>query len=708
MLRLPDNILIFDCETTGLWPWPTALRKKQGIAPDRPFLFQFGNMDGDAVSFRAKVNPYTRQVSYYKIQDELRWFRKVVRNPDMQVVCHSARFEHAMTIQHDIRAKWNCKIHDTRIMARLANPTNEPTYGLKPLAKKYLDVDDEDLHALKAELQRARRSAKAKGWTIATSQTHGHHPAEADYWLPELKDFVNTYGIMDVVPRTLGMFLFYHKLFDRNKKFGGKLWSVYKWELRTMRTAMAMERYGMTYLSDAGKGLRKIYLNYMKEHRRAIDRMGYKGLNLQSPKQMQELFIDGLGYETTAFTKGGKREDPKPKIDAEQLMAWARGSAAGADVDGDADDGCKLSRHCLEWKAGKKVIEYIESYDFFKCRRPDGSTLLHPAWDSAGARTGRFSCHDPNTQQIASAETSRRHSHIRARQRECFGPRPGYVWYMPDYSQIEVWAFAFEANEETMKASLLSGSDFHLSTANSAWGSRKDFCTCGRWKEVLQEMRRNKKFILVWDDEKQHHKKGCLIKWWRQRAKMILFSRLYGGGVGKIAFLIRCSKKQARKFIEEFNENLPGVSMYMERVIQQVRDTGTLTNLFGREYPIDRDLAYKAVNYQIQGSCAEIMKRAIVRVNSHLIEEYPGEWNWVQDDDGDWFEDYDGSHVCGTVHDEMINEIKLEDHSKQLMREIISLMQVDSKIIPNLPVPLPVGMKWTTTNWSEAKEISLH
>lgn len=702
MLKFSNNTLIFDTETTGLWPWPSALRQRLGIYPDRPFMFIFTNLDGDTVSFRAEVNPHTRQVRYNKVQAELRWFKKLVSNPDMRVVMHHARFDKAMTIQNDIRANWQCRMHDTRIMARIANPTNEITYSLKPLAKKYLGIGDEDLLALKRELGRARRIAKAKDWAIATKETHGQHPAEADYWLPDLRSLVKTYGEMDG-PRTAGLYRFYQKIFDHNKKFGGRLWEVYNWELRTMRTAMDMERVGMTYLSEAGQDLKKHYADYMRSHRRSINWMGYKNLNLQSPKQMVELFIDKLGYEAEHETKGGKFENPQPKIDAEQLMVWARGSAAGADVDGDAKDGCKLSRHVLEWKAGKKVIEYIDSYEFFKCVRADGSALLHPAWDSAGARTGRFSCHDPNTQQIASAETSRRHSHIRARQRECYGPRPGYVWYMPDYSQIEVWVFAFEANEASMKEALLSGSDFHLSTARAAWHDRNDFCTCGRWKEVEQEMRRNKKFILVWDIEKTKHKKGCLIKWWRQRAKMILFSRLYGGGVEKIAFLIRCTKREAKRFIAEFNTNLPGVKTYMDDTIQRVRDTGVLVNLFGREYPIDRNLAYKAVNYQIQGSSAEIMKRAIVRVDEHLVKSYPG--TWTRDEEG--YEDYLGSRVIGTVHDELISEIHKHDHSKRLMREIISLMQRDSHVVPNLPVPLPVGMKWTTTNWSEAKEIAL-
>lgn len=701
MLKLPGNTLIFDEETTGLWPWPTVYRKKHGIYPDRPFLFIFTNLDGDTVTLRAEVDPYTRQPDYRPIKDELRWFKRIVADPSARVVCHLAKFEYAMTIQADIRAEWNCHIHDTRIMARVANPTMEQSqdYDLKKLAKRYLKIDNDDQIALKRDLASARRIAKAKGWTIATKESHGKQPSEADYWLPELRELVENYGGMDGL-RTAGLYQLYRQIFDRNKKFGGRLWEVYRWELRTMRTTIEMERVGMTYWPKAGLDLKNMYRRLMDEHRAGMKTLGYGDLNLQSTKQMQRVFIEEKGYTTIRKTK-----KENPKIDNDQLMLWARGSVESDDIDHDAPDGDKLARHALEWKAGKKVIEYLDSYRYFMCRRSDGSYAVHPSWDGAGARTGRFSCKDPNAQQIASKNTWRRHSHIHPRQREAFGTRPGYFWYVPDYSQIEVWVFAFDAREEAMMKALLSGSDFHMMTGRSAWyeNNKKDFCACGRWAEVEQEMRRNKNYVLVWDVEKPLHKKGCRITWWRQRAKSLLFTRFYGGGIDKVAQLIRCSRKEAIKFIDQFNEGLPGVANYMEETVQRVRDTGKLINLFGREYQIDRDKAYKAVNYQIQGSSAEIMKRAIVRVNEHLLNDYPGEW--TRDEDGN--DEYLGSHVIGTVHDQLLAEIHPGDHSKQLMREVIKLMQADSHVIPNLTVPLPVKMEWTAGSWPDAGEITL-
>lgn len=675
MLALPDKLLFFDTETTGLFPYPTEARRRLGIAPDRPFMFQIGNSDGDVVVFRGSVHPKTRAVRYDKCQSELKWLREQISNPRMRVVMHEALFEQRMTAQSDLGFQWHCKIDDTKIMARVAN-SDEMSYRLKDLSAKYCGMDRDDERALKKAVAGARRRAKKRGWATASRETHGKGSAYADYWLPELDMLVREYGSLDVV-RTILLFRLYRDALQKNTRNKGRLQEIYDWERQTLRTCRRMERYGMTYLDKTGLELKTFYGNYMREHRSKIETLGYPDLNLQSPVQMTKVFITDMGRTTEHKTKGGKKSLPKPKIDAEQLMAWARGSNAGADVDGDGPDGCTISRSILEWKAGKKVIEYLDSYEFFRCRRLDGSSVLHPAWDPGGARTGRFSCHDPNLQQIASAETSRRHSHIRARQREAFGPRPNYLWYMPDYSQIEVWAFAFVAKEQSMIEALLSGLDFHLSTAAAAWGHRKDFCTCGVDRHWFQKLPR------------EVHKKGCLIKWWRQRAKMILFSRLYGGGTKKIAFLIRCSLAEAQEFIEDFNDNLPGVKRYMDDLVEEVRETGRLVNLFGREYPIERDRAYKAVNYMIQGSCAEILKRALVRIDRYLEETYD-----------------DRSHLVGTVHDEIVLEILHNHHSVSLMKKIISLMQYDSARIPNLTVPLPVGMKMTTTHWSAAKEVT--
>lgn len=634
------------------------------MASDRPFIFTIANLDEKAAGWRADVDPLTRGVSYRRVQKELRWLKAFVANPKNTVVMHEAPFDINMT--RVLGFEWNCRIEDTKSRARVLNPLEE-AYGLKPLCEKYFDWPTDDLAELKAELTRARSAAKKKGWAVATQETHGNDPSLADYWLCDPKKSMR-YGMQDAL-RTICLFQMQQQLFDELKAAGRRVHEIQEWEQKLIPVVVEMDRYGMTYRRSVGQKLRKHYSDYQKEQRRVIAKLGYPDLNLQSPKQLVSLFCGKLGRETRMWTKGGKKQGPQPKIDSEQLMYWARGSQMGADIDGDGPDGCKLSRALLEWKAAKKNIEFFESYEFFSCRRKDGSSVVHPFWKPDGTITGRFSCADPNAMQFTRAETTRRHSIVQGRIREAFGPRPKHVWYAADYGQLEVWIFAFGAKSKPMMKALLEGHDFHTSTAHTAWHDRPDFCTCKKSPANILDHKA--------------HEKGCRISWWRQRAKLILFSRFYGGGIGKIMELMRCTRKEAEEFVEQFDSALPDVQRFMEYLSDQVLETGILTNFFGREYPIEPRYAYRSVNYLIQGTAAEIVKRAMARISDYFQEQG---WEHL-------------AHLIAQVHDEIVNEVHQKLHSPELMSTIIKLMQADSQAIPNLKVPLPVVLKWTKNDY---------
>ena len=687
MIKTPDRLLFYDTECTGLFPWPTLRRREQGIAPDRPFMFQVCNIDGKTASFRGKVNPKTRAVTYDGCRSELTWLKQQMADPRMTIVGHNLPFEIRMTTQEDLRFVWNARLDDTAVLWRLV-VCDEMTYALKHLTKKHFGFDDEDEKTLKKACVSARRAAKKRGWSIATAETHGKGHTYADYWLPEVADLCKTYGESDTV-RCVLLWKAATAFIKENQREGGRIHEIYKWEQPLMRAFVDAERYGFTYKREHGLALRRYYAKYRDTHLKKIADLGYPNLNIGSAQQLKALFIDTLHYANEWKTDAGH-----PKIDGEQLMLWARGTYYKADIDGDAPDGCKLSRHILEVKAADKVLEYLDSYENCVCRRSDGSFMLHPAWKQAGALTGRISCGDPNLQQVASAETSRRRANIRPRQREAFGPRPGYVWYMPDYSQVEVWIFASLSGDEAMLQTLISGTDLHLRTARRAWEHLREFCTCGRWQKVwVPILKTEKEPRIKWDVEKALHQKTCMIRFWRMRAKEILFSRMYGGGnrmVGKIAFMMRKGLAAGKEFIRQFDDAMPGIKTFIATTVENVEDTGLMINCFGREYHLNPKWAYKSVNYAVQGSAADVLKRATVRIDRLLKKKYPR------------------SHLIGSIHDEFVLEIHLEDHSPKLMREVMRCMQADSHMIPNLPshIPLPVALKITTTTWNEARDVT--
>lgn len=201
-----------------------------------------------------------------------------------------------------------------------------------------------------------------------------------------------------------------------------------------------------------------------------------------------------------------------------------------------------------------------------------------------------------------------------------------------------------------MTKALLSGFDFHLATATRAWGKRSDF---------------------------ESKKKA-----WRTRAKMIMFCKLYGGGIDKVALLLRCSREEAAKFVDDWDRMLPGVAQFMKRLINRVRREGKLINLFGREYPIDPEFAYRAVNYLIQGSAADLIKRAMIRIDRI----------------------HPKVRMMGQLHDELFIELPKRLHSLQLMRDIKTAAQADSKHC-GIPKPLPIGFKIAKANWHETEEV---
>jgi DNA polymerase I-like protein with 3'-5' exonuclease and polymerase domains len=271
---------------------------------------------------------------------------------------------------------------------------------------------------------------------------------------------------------------------------------------------------------------------------------------------------------------------------------------------------------------------------------------------------------DPNLQQVASATTGLRKAEIPARPRECFGPRPGCLWYLPDYSQIEVWLFAFMSGEANMQQLLLSGYDFHQGVADKSFTRKPDY-----------EARK---------------------KYYRKLAKLIMFGKLYGGGVGtaerpgRMTKLLQMPFEQAKEFIDSFEEQFRSVAAYTKMLTNRAKRDKEAWNVYGRKYTLDTEWAYKVVNYMIQGTAADLLKVATMRIDWMLERRWP----------------HPQLGLLNTVHDELIIEVPYSLHSMALMRDIVWVMQMDSDLV-GVPVPLPVGMKVATKRWSHTKDIEL-
>jgi DNA polymerase-1 len=222
---------------------------------------------------------------------------------------------------------------------------------------------------------------------------------------------------------------------------------------------------------------------------------------------------------------------------------------------------------------------------------------------------------------------------------------------------MEVWIFAFKAKDPVLTSALLNGEDIHDSTAKYIWGDKSDF-----------EFNR---------------------KLYRKKGKTLQFLKQYGGTAKAAAELLDCSRLDAQIIIDEYDERLPGVREFIERLSLEIEKTGELRNAFGRKYLIDSRFSYKGVNYYVQGTCADMLKRAYIRLDS-LCLSLKTQQNKK-------------SRVLMPVHDEFIIEVPKSLDSLKLRKSIIKIMQMDSKIV-GLPKEIPVKLKTSTTTWSEAKE----
>lgn len=639
-LKIKTNLVSYDTETTGVIPYGDF--KRWGFYPARPFAFSFFDEGGNSAFFRLDVDPFTRRVIPNK--SILKEVNSIVNNSRIRKVGYNLNFDIRMS--GFMGLIFSGPVDDVLYQAHIITGGAELSYELKRIGAKYLDIPFDDEKALHDATKKARIKNKKLGWKIADKEFFGDKAYKADFWMAP-PDLLERYAVKDA-ERTLTGHLLWRDEIEKNEN----LRRVYTREMKLLPIIREMEEGGVRVFPEDLKRLRKFYDEYKAQWLKVADKNGGEGLEFGSPKQLVKKFFIDLKYEPQEF--GGAVKKPfypgkwgshNPKCDGKFL----------ANI---ATHGDKLARAILEFNGGEHMIKsFLDPYERLRVEENKDIWVLHPNYKQIGPVTGRISCEDPNLMQVASPDGGKKRTEVELRPREAFGPRPGYVWYLPDYSQIEVWLFAYSAQEPQMIKALLSGHDFHGAIARQIWSGRPDF-----------------------EKEWVHY---------RKRGKLIMFCKIYGGGSAAVADLLGCSIEEAKGFINDYDSHFPGVKVFMKRMVNRVERDGRIYNPFGRVYYIDPEFSYKATNYFIQGSAADIMKEAMIAVYNLLMKRWPG------------------CKLRLTLHDELVIEVPLKFHSKKLMREIVLKMQGDFHKPFNMPKPLPVSMKIATSRWSNTKEIHL-
>ena len=399
-------------------------------------------------------------------------------------------------------------------------------------------------------------------------------------------------------------------------------------EMPLIRVLADMERTGVR-LNEADLGS---IAGQLREDILLLEREIYKlagtEFNISSPKQLGDILFIRLKLDDKArFTK------TRQFITNEEILQRL------------------VHKHpiigkVLEYRGLKKLLStYVEALPLLINR---STGRIHTSFNQAVASTGRLSSNNPNLQNIPVRDERGREI------RKAFIPEEGHIFFSADYSQIELRLMAHLSKDKSMIADFLSGHDIHAATASKIFGV--DI------KDVTREM--------------------------RGRAKTANFGIIYGISSFGLSERLTIGRKEAKELIDGYFNSYPGVKKYMDESIAKARDKGYVTTMFGRRR-YTRDIHSRnqvvrgnaernAINAPLQGSAADIIKIAMVRIHDRLKKEKLKAKMLLQ------------------VHDELIFEVlpgELEKLKKIVLAEMTGAAVLD----------VPIKVDWGTgRNWLEA------
>ncbi len=349
-----------------------------------------------------------------------------------------------------------------------------------------------------------------------------------------------------------------------------------------------------------------------------------QAFNLASPRQLQEILFGKLGLPSIGKTPTGQPSTAEPVLHelAEQF---------------------ELPRVILEYRSLAKLKSTYT--DRLPQQVSARTGRVHTSYQQAVTATGRLSSTDPNLQNIPVRTPEGR------RIRQAFIAPPGYRLLAADYSQIELRIMAHLSGDRGLIEAFEQGHDVHRATAAEVFGVAIDAVDADQ----------------------------------RRSAKTINFGLIYGMSAFGLAKQLGVGRAQAQAYIDRYFSRYPGVQDYMERTRRQAAADGYVETLFGRRLylpdirarnPATRQAAERtAINAPMQGTAADIIKRAMITIDA-----------WLRDSE------FPASMVL-QVHDELVFEVRA-DAAAELDERVRELMGGAASLVVRLIVDVGSGANW--------------
>ena len=407
------------------------------------------------------------------------------------------------------------------------------------------------------------------------------------------------------------------------------LWSLFtEIEMPLMPVLAEMEEAGVMIDTEGLKETSRLFTEQMLALEQEIHSLAGLNFNISSPKQVGEMLFDTLKLDSKA-----KKTKTGQYVTSEEVLEGLRRKHP-------------IVGKILEYRGLKKLLgTYIDALP--QLINPQ-TGHIHTSFNQTVTATGRLSSSNPNLQNIPVRDAQGKEV------RKAFIPYPGQLFFSADYSQIELRIMAHLSKDENLIEAFLHGNDIHQATAAKIF------------KKPLEE---------VTSDE-------------RRKAKTANFGIIYGISAFGLAERMGVSRTEAKQLIDEYFQTYPGVREYMDKSIEMAREKGYTETIFKRRCQLPdinsnnavvRGYAERnAINAPIQGSAADIIKIAMIRVSRRMKAEGLK------------------SKMILQVHDEL-NFSVLPEEKEKLQALVIEEMQGAAQ----LSVPLIADCGWGT-NWLEA------
>ncbi len=397
-------------------------------------------------------------------------------------------------------------------------------------------------------------------------------------------------------------------------------------EIPLTRVLFDMEQEGILIDQEELKRYGESLVDRIAELEQTIYEQAGITFNINSPKQLGEILFEKMGIP------GGKKTKT--------------GYSTAADVLEKLSEEYPIVSDILEYR-GLTKLKSTYAEGLTSCIKADGR--IHTTFNQTITATGRISSTEPNLQNIPIR------MELGRKIRKAFVPQKGFIFMDADYSQIELRLLAHISQDEKLIEAYHMNSDIHRITASQVFHTP--------FEEVTDLQRRN--------------------------AKAVNFGIVYGISSFGLSQDLSINRKEATKYIEDYFHTYPDVKAFLDRVVKEAKETGYVTTLYGRRRPIpelsssnfmQRSFGERvAMNSPIQGTAADIMKIAMIRVYEHLKKENLR------------------SKILIQVHDELLLEVA-EDEIETVQNILTNEMQQAAQLSVSLEVDVHTG-----NNWYEAK-----